>query len=56
MNEMISINKFKGVVKFKMRIINFSLKFVIMAKIVTTKKMDRRIRKNLNKYILRMRK
>jgi hypothetical protein len=32
MNEMITINKFKGVVEFKMRIINFSLKFVMMAK------------------------
>jgi hypothetical protein len=32
MNEMITKNKFKGVVEFKMKIINFSLKFVTMAK------------------------
>jgi hypothetical protein len=56
MNEMITINKFKGVVEFKMRIINFSLKFVTMAKTVTTKMTDRRIRKILNKFVLRMRK
>jgi hypothetical protein len=56
MNEMISINKFKGVVEFKMRIINFSLKFVTMAKTMTTKTTDRRIRKILNKCVLKMRK
>jgi hypothetical protein len=56
MNEMISINKFKGVVEFKIRIINFSLKFVTMAKTMTTKTTDRRIRKILNKCVLKMRK
>ena len=56
MNEMITINKFKGVVEFKIRIINFSLKFVTMAKTMTTKTTDRRIRKILNKCVLKMRK
>jgi hypothetical protein len=32
MEEMIFINKFKGIVEVKMRIINFSLKFIMSAK------------------------
>jgi hypothetical protein len=32
MGEMIFINKFKGIVEVKMRIMNFSLKFIMWAK------------------------
>ena len=51
---MTSIYKFKGFGYIKMRIMNFSLKSIASLKSITSFN-DKRIRKQLNEYVLRMR-
>lgn len=53
MKGMTSINKFKGIVKVKVRIMNFSLKFITSTKLITSFN-GQKNQKTLNEYVLKM--